>query len=62
MKGLSETRVRAFTRIELLVILFVFVLMAYRLFLKTNPPSLIPTGRDLRMLWSGLILQPERGN
>jgi O-antigen/teichoic acid export membrane protein len=41
---------------------FIFVLLAFRLFLKTDPPSLIFNGRDLKRLWSGLVWQPERGN
>jgi O-antigen/teichoic acid export membrane protein len=41
---------------------FIFVFAAFRLFLKTDPPSLIPTIRDLRRLWTGLIWQPERAN
>ena len=40
----------------------IFVFVAFRLFLKTEPPSLIPTVRDLKRLWSGLNWQPERGN
>jgi len=41
---------------------FIFVFVAYRFFLKTDPPSLIFNGRDLKRLWNGLIWQPERGN
>jgi O-antigen/teichoic acid export membrane protein len=32
-----------------------FVYSAYWVFLKTKPPSLIPSGKDVRMLWNGLM-------
>ena len=39
----------------------VFVIVAFRLFLKTNPPNLIPNVDDARMLWNGMMnLQVER--
>jgi O-antigen/teichoic acid export membrane protein len=33
----------------------VFVYSAFRLFLKTKPPSLIPVGHDIRLLWNAAM-------
>lgn len=38
-----------------------FVYLAFRLFLKTKPPRIVPAGRDIRLLWSSVMsLCPER--
>jgi O-antigen/teichoic acid export membrane protein len=41
----------------------IFVIAAFRYFLKIDPPSLIPTRDDLRMLWDGLhgMMQLQAG-
>ena len=40
---------------------FIFVIVAFRVFLKTDPPGLIPRGGDLRQLWNGVMTwQAER--
>ena len=41
---------------------FLFVVIAFRVFLKTDYRALVRNGGDLKRLWSGLKWQPERGN
>jgi O-antigen/teichoic acid export membrane protein len=39
----------------------IFVFVAFRVFLKTKPPSLLPAASDIRLLWSGVMgLRLER--